>query len=71
MYFWTLEKHSYVIPLVVGRVRMVAETVLGRNFEPILTQVERRSSLTCLTCAYIIHGNVLSKKSLKLRENAM
>ena len=30
--FWTSEKHSYLILLMVRRVRMVAETVLGRNF---------------------------------------
>ena len=38
---------------------MVAETVLGRIFEPISTRVERRSSLTYLPCAYIIQGNVV------------
>ena len=56
------KKHSYVIPLMVGRVRMVAETVLGRKFEPISTRVRRRTSLTCLPCAYIIHGNVVKSK---------
>ena len=55
----TSEKHSYIIPLMVRRVRMVAETILGRTFEAISTRVERRSSLTCLPYAYIIHGNVI------------
>ena len=57
------KKHSYVIPSMVRRVRMVAETVLGRKCEPISTRVERRSLLTCLPCAYIIHGNVAKSKS--------
>ena len=48
MCFWTSEKHSYVIFLMVRRVRMVAETVMGRKFELISTRFERRSLLTCL-----------------------
>ena len=32
MCFWTSEKHSYLILLMVRRLEMVAETVLGRNF---------------------------------------
>ena len=62
MCFWTSEKHSYVIPLMARRVRMVAETVLGRKFELISTRVDQRSSLTCLPRAYIIHGNVVKSK---------
>ena len=38
---------------------MVGKTVLGGKFEPILTRVKRRSSFTCLPCAFIIHGNVV------------
>ena len=38
---WSSEKHSYVILLMVRRVRMVAGTVLGRKFEPISTWLER------------------------------
>ena len=57
-YFWSLEKHSYVILLMVRQVRMVAETVLGRKFELISTRVERWRSLTRLPCAYIKHGSV-------------
>ena len=44
---------------MVRRVRMVAETVLGKKLEQISTRVERRSSLTCLPCAYIMDGNVV------------
>ena len=44
--FGLQKKYSYVIPLMVRRVRMVAETVLGGKFEPISTRVKRRSSFT-------------------------
>ena len=44
---------------------MVAETVLGRQFEPISTRVERWSSLTCLSCADIIHSSVVKLKTLR------
>ena len=47
---------------MVRQVRMVAETVLGKTFEPISIRVERRSLLTFLPCAYIIHGNVVKSK---------
>ena len=47
---------------MVRRVRMVAETVLVVKFEPTSTRVERRSSLTFLPFAYIIHGNVVKSK---------
>ena len=45
---------------MVRRVRMVAETVLGREFESISTRVERRSLLTCLPYAYIKVKNRLN-----------
>ena len=48
---------------MVHRVRMAAVTVLGRKFEPISTTVQRWSSLTCLPCAYIIHGSVVKSKT--------
>ena len=64
MHFLSSEKHSYVILLMVRLVRMVAEPVLGRKFEPISTRVERWSSLTRLPCAYIIHGSVVASKTL-------
>ena len=43
---------------------MVAETVLGRQFEPILTRVEWWSSLNCLPCADIIHSSAVKLKTL-------
>ena len=48
---------------MVRRVRMVAETVLGRKFQPISTPVKRRSSLTRLPFAKIIHGSVVKAKN--------
>ena len=47
---------------MVRRVGMVAETVVGRKFEPISTRVERWSSLTRPPCAYITHGSVVKSK---------
>ena len=60
MCYWSSEKHSYVILLVVRRVRMVVETILGRKFEPISTRVERWSSLTRLPFGHIIRGSVVN-----------
>ena len=49
--------------LRLSQVRMVAETVLGRKFEPISTRVEWWGSLTRLPCAYIIHSSVVKSKT--------
>ena len=48
---------------MVRPVRMVAKTVLGRKFKPILTQVEQWNSLTRHPCAYIIHGSADKSKT--------
>ena len=64
MCYWSSAKHSYLILLMVRRVRMVAETVLGRNFEPSSTRVERWSSLTRLPCAKQGHPTTVFCKYL-------
>ena len=43
-----LQKNILTLPLILRRVRMVAETVLGRKFEPISTRVERSAFLVLI-----------------------
>ena len=57
------KKHFYVILLMAPRVRMEAETVLGRKFELISTRVKRWSSPNRLPCLYIMHGSVVKSKT--------
>ena len=60
-----LHKTFFFILLTLRRVRMIAETVLSRKFEPISTRVERWSLLIRLPCAYFIHGLIYVKTLCK------